>query len=914
MKRLILSRIPRLLTVTVGLAVFTGAGCFLLPDPKVDFNAEVKPLFNKKCITCHGGVRQKGDFSLLFRKDALLPAKSGKAAIIPGDPGHSEMIRRIMSDDPEIRMPFHGDPLTAEEKTILKRWIKQGAVWGDHWAYVPVKKVAVPDAPDAAWAKNNIDHFIGVRQKEAGLHPAAEADRKTLVRRVSLDVIGLPASTEQSAAFLQSGSDADYAALVDSLLASPHYGEKWASLWLDLARYADSKGYERDTHRDIWRYRDWVIRSFNQDKPYDVFLTEQLAGDLLPHPSEDQFIATAFQRNTMTNDEGGTDNEEFRTVAVMDRVSSTWQGVLGTTFACVQCHSHPYDPFRHEEYYKFLAFFNDTRDEDSYGDYPLQRSLSDSAKTELKKLTDWTSLVAPERTADINEFIGHWQPAMYSQDAKVLANCAISDDKWLAFRHNASARLANANLEGKKNLLYRFAGYVPGGICSIRLDSVNGPLLVQFGIEATKDGGWKQTNVDFPLQHGMHDLYFSYTNPRLKKPEDSGAMLDWLYFNAGFPGEGQPKFEEMERRFLSLAAMDAPGTPVMMDNPAYWHRKSYVFERGNWLSKGAEVTPDVPHSLNPLPKNAPRNRLGLAEWIVAPENPLTARTLINRLWEQLYGYGLAETLEDLGTQGVAPTHPELLDYLSYKLMHDNGWSIKKTLREMLLSATYRQNSRITPQEEDKDPQNRFYARGPRVRLTGEQIRDQALAVTGLLSNKMYGPAVFPYQPKGIWLTPWGYNVWKKSDGEDQYRRAVYTYCKRSSPYPSMMTFDGADRAVCTVRRIRTNTPLQALVTLNDSAFLEMAAVYAGKVMQMHPGPAAVQIRSVYEQALGHPMDSVSFRAMTTLYNKALAGYRRFPEKARQLDPVRSEKPVPEKAALTVVVNAILNLDEFVTKS
>ncbi len=904
--------------VTTVLLLIVIAGTFfyfLTPQRAVDFNSEIKPILNKKCITCHGGVRQKANFSLLFRSDALLPTKSGKRAIIPGDPERSELIRRITSNDPEERMPYRNDPLTSKEIDVLRRWIKQGAPWGDHWAYVSVKKTEPPKADDPTWVKNNIDRFILEKLREHQLDHRAEADKKILLRRVSLDVIGLPAPPSLAAAYLQNPTDQAYEILVDSLLANKHYGERWTSMWLDLARYADSKGYEKDEHRNIWKYRDWLINAFNSDKPYDQFLTEQIAGDLLPDPSEQQLIATAFHRNTMTNDEGGTDNEEFRTAAVIDRVNTTWQALMGTTFGCVQCHSHPYDPFRHEEYYKFMAFFNDTRDEDTFGDYPQLRDYTDSAKAKMKELMDWLQQnTTAQRTKEIKKFLLTWEPSVNSQNADQLVNSAIADTKWLAFRNQASGRIPNVDVNQKDQLIFRYSGDVPHGICTIHLDRPDGPLAFSFDLPKIKNEDWSISSVEFPMLTGTHDLYFSYTSNYLKKPEDNGAMMDWLYFTEKFPGKGKPGYEAMKKRFWELDTMKTVTTPVMMENPADMHRKTYVFERGNWLVKGPQVQADVPHSLNPFPHNAPRNRLGLAEWMVSKENPLTARTIVNRLWEQLFGDGLAETLEDLGTQGIAPTHQELIDYLSWKFMQEDGWSLKKLLKEILMSATYRQDSRVTKSSLEKDQENKYYSRGPRVRLSAEQIRDETLSVTGLLSEKMYGPSVFPYQPKGIWLTPYGSTVWEKSDGEDQYRRAVYTYWKRTSPYPSLITYDGADRQVCTARRTRTNTPLQALVTLNDSAFLEAAKHFADGLMLSHPSDADDQIRQAFEQAVGHPADENSFEALKRLYQKALIKYRQQPKKALEMCGNEKCARLPERAALIVVTNAILNLDEFITKS
>ena len=877
----------------------------------VDFNTQVKPIFNKKCIACHGGVRRKSNFSLLFRVDALAINKSGKPAIIPGDPEHSEMIRRLTSRDPDERMPYKHDPLSKDEISILKRWIKQGAKWGDHWAYVAVKPVAVPEVK-TDWTKNEIDHFIYEKLKQQKLNTSSEADKPTLLRRASLDLIGMSPAEKIATQFLNNKSQNAYEILIDSLLASNHFGEKWAAMWLDLARYADTKGYERDASRNIWHYRDWLINAFNDDKPYDQFITEQIAGDLLKDPTDDQYIATAFHRNTMTNDEGGTDNEEFRTAAVIDRVNTTWQALMGTTFGCVQCHSHPYDPFTHEEYYKFMAFFNDTRDEDTEDDYPLLRHFSDSMQQQLNSLTGWlhenTSI---ERADEINHYLRTWQPAINSLTADQFINSELSDTKFLIFRNHAVARLKHVDLDNRNLLIYRYICWKKDGIWTIHLDKPDGPVLKTLSPDTTNN--WKIVQMEIPLRHGIHDIYFTYTNPHLKNPDDNGQMMDWFYFTQQFPGKGKVGYETNKKIFWSLLTAKVPTTPVMMDNPSSMHRSTNVFERGNWLVKGDVVTPAVPHALNRMPKNAPSNRLGLAMWMTSKENPLTARTMVNRAWEQLFGNGLVETLEDLGTQGIAPTHKELLDWLSWKFMTDYKWSLKKLLKEIVMSATYRQDSKLTPESLEKDPFNKFYGRGARVRLSAEQVRDQGLCISSLLNEKMFGPSVFPYQPKGIWLSPWNGAYWQKSEGENQYRRAVYTYWKRTAPYPSMMTFDGTAREVCSARRLRTNTPLQALVTLNDSAYIEMARHFAYR-MQHTGKDVKQQISNGYELALYKPISVSKLSILVKLYGESLQKFRKDKEKCCEMIGENNEHNNPETAALVVVANAMLNLDEVITKN
>lgn len=907
--------------ITFCLLVILAAWFWATHRHKVDFVTEVKPIINRHCITCHGGVKQKGGFSLLFREEALAKTESGKPAIIPGDPQHSELMRRITSKDPEERMPYQHEPLSEAEITTFRNWIKQGAEWGRHWAYNPLHEVEVPQPADflglfhkkSSWAQNEIDNFIEEKLAANKMAPSPQADKNILLRRISLDIIGMPAPEKLARQFLNDHTAAAYPALVDSLLALPQYGEKWSSFWLDIARYADTKGYERDSRRNIWEYRDWVIRAFNSDLPYDRFLTKQFAGDLLPDPTDDDYIASAFQRNTMTNDEGGTNNEEFRTAAVMDRVNSTWQGVLGTTFACVQCHSHPYDPFKHEDYYKFMAFFNDTRDEDTEADYPLLRHFNDTLRGELEQLAGWLDTNAGKAEArEAALFLKTWQPSYNSLQADSFTNSELSDTKWLALRNNAVCRYQNVWLQDKNQLIYRYQSGNSSGRFVIHLDDANGPVIASIPLHKTTEG-WNIASIPISPSKGMHHLFFTYTNPALRG-EETGVTFDWFYFTKAFPGAGKPGYEAMKALYWKLLNSKATTTPIMMDNPAFMHRASYVFDRGNWRVKGQMVTPAVPASLHPLPKQAPQNRLGLAMWLTSKQNPLTARTMVNHVWEQIFGAGLAETLEDLGSQGVPPLHPELLDWLSFHYMNDDGWSTKKLVRKIVLSATYRQASAVNAASLAKDPSNKFYGRFPRVRLSAEQVRDQALCISGLLCSKMYGPGVFPYQPNGIWLSPWNGDTWNQNKDEDQYRRAVYTFWKRSAGYPSMMAFDAVSREVCTARRIRTNTPLQALTTLNDSTYIDIARHFARRMKEEEPAQVSRQIATGFKLATNRAIDTKSLQALMSLYNNALQKFEADAGKAGRFLSDSTKAPAKDFAALTVVANAMLNLDEVVMKN
>ncbi|HTD94297.1 MAG TPA: DUF1553 domain-containing protein [Chitinophagaceae bacterium] len=903
----------KLWLVVVLLVIAFATYLFFIPEKKVDFSADVKPILNKKCITCHGGVRAKAGFSVLFREEALANTKSGKPAIIPGDPEHSELIRRISSHDPEERMPYKHEALSKGEISILTKWIRQGAKWGDHWAYLPLKEVKAPDIENK-WVRNDVDKFILQKIKEEKLTPSPATDKAALLRRVSLDLIGMYPSSAVASKFLASGDDNAYNTLVDSLLASPHFGERWASMWLDLARYADTKGYESDGNRNIWAYRDWVIKAFNEDKPYDKFLTEQIAGDLLPDPTDDQYIATAFSRNSMTNDEGGTNNEEFRTAAVMDRVSTTWEGLMSTTFACVQCHSHPYDPFHHDEYYKFLAYFNNTRDEDVPAEYPLLREFNDSAKRQIEPVTQWIQAHAtPTDARKASLFLRTWQPSINSTSADSLENAVIVNNNVSLFYHNhGRGRLKHVDLANCGQLILNFYSNTKGGVMKVHRDSPDGPLIVSYPVKPMNK--WRMESIEFPRQEGIHDIYVRYENDMIPTNDDFPIQFDWFAFLPAFPGKGEAGYEANKKKYWEMLNAELPTTPVMVENPGAMWRKSHVFERGNWRTLGKEVEPAVPASLNfAMPTNAPKNRLGLAMWLTDKRNPLVARTITNRLWEQLFGAGITETLEDMGTQGIPPTHKELLDYLSWKLMTDYKWSLKKLLRELVTSATYRQESKLTPEGREKDFNNKFYARGPRVRLSAEQLRDQDLCISGALSTKMYGPGVMPWQPDGIWLSPYNGSRWKSSEGDDQYRRAVYTYWKRTSPYPSMISFDGAQRVACSARRIRTNTPLQALVTLNDSVYLDMARHFAGRMRKEGGATIAEQVAKGYEMMLYKPITRSTLKIFEDLYATALDEFKKDKEKASGMLG-KNEEVDTSAAALVVVANAMLNLDEIITKN
>lgn len=908
------------LLLSLAAVTILATGYITMQGHQVDFNTEVKPILNKKCMACHGGVKKAGGFSLLFREEALGKTKSGQPAILPGDAQHSAFISRLTDPDPDKRMPKKGDPLTDEEIETLTNWVNQGAEWGTHWAYQPVEKPEVPSSWWTTltdhWAKNDIDHFVREKQEEQGLKPAPEADKATLLRRLSLDLTGLPPTPDQYDRFLKDKNDRAYETVIDSLLASPAFGERWASMWLDLARYADSRGYEKDDYRNIWRYRDWVIKAFNQNMPYNQFITEQLAGDLLPQPTEEQLIATSFHRNTTNNDEGGTDDEEFRIAAVLDRVSTTWVAFNGTTFACAQCHSHPYDPFRQEDYYRFMAFFNNTRDEDVMDESAHLRFFNDTDQHKLDELTNWLKTnVSEAASRKYYHFVRTVEPRIYAHHFDSFKKGTAEPSSYLSMQNGGTCRLINAPTINKQKMLISYVTRNPGGSIDIHTDSLKGPLLATVRLDTSNTRNfWNGLTmlkwIGLPRFQTRKDLYFVFRNATLTDEKQDVCTINWVMFlDEDLPGYNKPGYARQRQLLNDLLLTKTENHPIMQENPVDLSRTTRIFERGSFLTPTRAVQPGVPASLHPFPANAPRNRLGLAMWLTDTNNPLTARTIVNRMWEQIFGTGLVETLEDMGSQGFAPTHPELLDYLSYRLMHDWKWQLKPLLKEIVMSATYRQDAHTSDKLIAKDPANRYLARGPRVRLTGEQIRDQALLVSSLLSKKMYGKPVMPFQPEGVWQVVYSGNKWKQSEGEDAYRRAIYTFIRRSSPYPSMASFDGSTRDVCLARRIRTNTPLQALVTLNDSSFVQMSQHLALRMEKEGGKTIDSQLNRGYYLMMGQPLPDRKRVVLKQLYAEA---YRRFRAEPRKKDAWLCDAK-PETAALAFVANTMLNMDEFITK-
>ena len=700
-----------------------------------------------------------------------------------------------------------------------------------NWAYVKPVRPELPNVKHSHWPRNSIDFFILARLEKEKLKPALEADRATLIRRLSLDLTGLPPTIAEVDAFLADKSKDAYDKLVDRLLASPHYGEKWARQWLDLARYADTHGYEKDPRRSMWPYRDWVINSFNRDMPFDEFTIEQIAGDMLPEATREQKIASGFHRNTMYNTEGGVDREQSRVETVVDRVNTTATVWLGSTLACAQCHTHKYDPFTLKEYYQFFAFFNKADEPEMELASPAQKERQEKLQAEKTGLETELNKQTPELTA-----------AQAAWEQKVIAD---------------KAELAKLKAGIREALI----------------------------LEKSKRTE-KQNKAVFD--------YFRSIAPELKSVNDQLAEL-------------RKKEKELKE--------EIPTTLVMKerDQP----RETHVLARGNFLNPGDKVMPAVPAILPTLPGGEPANRLTLARWLVSPENPLTARVTMNRVWEQYFGHGLVETVEDFGTQGERPTHPELLDWLATEFVRQ-GWSLKAMHRLIVTSATYKQSSRATRELTERDPYNRLLARGPRFRVPAETVRDVALEASGLLSPKIGGPSVFPFQPDGIWTQIYSGDKWEISKGEDKYRRGLYTFWRRTSPYPAFMSFDSPSRELICARRLRSNTPLQALTTMNDPGFVEASEALARRIMKETKGDAAKRVAYGFRLCEARPPRADEVKRLVALYEQELAQFKQDTKAAEKMATSELGKPaenmnLEELAAWTVVANVLLNLDETITK-
>lgn len=948
---------PRLLRFLAPLPLAIAAA-----EEPVDFNRDIRPLLNKNCTICHGGVKQAGGVSFLYREEALGKGESGKTVVLPGDPAASELIRRIKSEDPDEKMPppqDHPHPLSSEQVALLERWIQEGAPWGEHWSFQKPVEPPLPSLANSSWPKAALDRHVLAKIEAEKLSPSPEASPAEWLRRASLDLTGLPPSPEEWEAFQQSHAANPQAAMeaaADRLLASPHFGERWASMWLDLARYSDTFGFEKDPHRDIWPFRDWVIQAFNADMPFDRFTEKQLAGDLLENPEPGDLIASSFHRNTQNNTEGGTDDEEFRMAAVIDRVNTTWTAWNATTFGCIQCHSHPYDPYPHENYYQFLAFFNNSEDVDLDDDFPrtkfaddpaaqkdavrleqeirrLRESLNDEAKSLATSLGDWRPFIATTATssgpagklspqADGSILASGTNPptAIYTLSGPTSSFGAIQvdiltkhDDPKTWSERGAVISKLEASLvkpDGSRQAIT---------FKEVVADFLAGPFDPN---DAIHDGvpGFG----DYPMSRGPRRAWFV---PDQSITAADGDQLEIrIHHGAVCNGNNQScilnrfkislsadprltallqtperaaRWQQHQSLGQQYAAIPGKMIPVMREREAAATRETRVFIRGNRMTRDAVVQPAIPAIVGGTPGDKRLNRLDMARWLVSESNPLAARVLANRLWAELFGTGIVETQEDFGSSGLPPANQPLLDHLALRLRVHHQWRIKPFLREVVLSASYRQSSKLSAKLAARDPKNQLIARGPRQRLSGEMLRDQALLVSGMLSRKSFGPPVYPPQPEGVWRSVYSGDTWNTSQGEDRYRRGIYTYLKRTSGFPGFLTFDAPTRDVCSPRRISTNTPLQALLTLNDPAHIEFAQAFAKR---MSGTTLEERIAHGYRLLTLQDPPAAVIATLSKLHADARIDYEKNPAESAKL------APGPDEAALVLVANTLLNSD------
>ena len=1168
-----------------------------------DFTTEVRPILSQHCFKCHGPDEptRKGGLRLDVRDSAVQAAKSGAVALVPGQPQSSELVKRIHSKDPDEVMPPPStrQTLTAAEKKTLEAWISAGAEYVPHWAFQPPKAVTPPDAGNSPWPRNPIDQFVLQRLAQRGLSPSESADLHALARRVSLDLIGLPPTPAEVEEFLKDPSDAGYERWVDRLLASPRYGERWARRWMDLARYADTNGYEKDRTRSIWPWRDWVIRALNADMPFDRFTVEQLAGDLLPNPTRDQLIATGFHRNTMLNEEGGIDPLEFRFHAMTDRVATTGTTWMGLTVGCAQCHTHKYDPIQHREYYQLMAFLNNADEPDldlpeasdearhraqlaeaetliaglaerfpiedshwftpsliearsqrgsparlmddqsalfsgaapdtdtltlvvttkessidrlrldtlldealprkgpgrvAHGNFvlselritaapldtpdrktpvPLQRAEADVEQSGFPAAqaidgqlqTGWAVDVGGDRLNREHQLTVHFKnevtfpagirfeitldhqqaaqhligrprirlgrptpdPRPLAERRKAAAEAAFqrwlertreTAVRWTPLRPtSATSNLPLLTVQGDDSVLasgdisksdtYRLTFRASAAsITAVRLEALPDPSLPKhgpglayyegpkgdfflgdlqlsaggqpvrwksatqsygknaFGAEATAalaidadpQTGWSTagregqrheavfipqtpiapgSELNLTLSFGRHyacslgRFRISVTSrPEGAVARDLPAELEPLLTlpETALTAEQRdrlrrhfllttPELSEPQKRIAQLRQRPAAKTTlVLRERPTDNPRPTFLHRRGEFLQPAERVEPGVIAAIAPFPADLPKNRLGLARWLVSTNHPLTARVTVNRQWQAFFGKGLVKTTEDFGYQGESPSHPELLDWLAVDFMQ-HGWSLKRLHRQIVLSATYRQSSRIRPEHLERDSDNRWLSRGPSVRLEAEVIRDAALRAGGLLSDTMGGPGVYPPQPSGVTEVAYGGAAWPTSQGQDRYRRSLYTFTKRTAPFAMFNTFDAPTGESCLARRDTSNTPLQALTLLNDVFFIEVSQAM-GRDLARQSGSVSERIRTAFQRCLTRPPTPAELAALESFWQNQRA---RFQSKTLDANAVAGpanapgEASVEDRAAWSALARALLNLDEMITK-
>lgn len=1013
-------------------------------EPTISYDRDIRPILADNCFACHGpdAQQRKAKLRLDSRTGALAELRSGGHAIVPSKPDESVLLERITEENAARRMPpkKSGKHLTPAQIDLLRRWIAEGATYTVHWAFVPPTRPALPKVKNAAWPKDPIDHFILARLEREGLQPSPEADRTTLIRRVTLDLTGLPPTPDEVDAFLADKSPDAYEKVVDRLLRSPRYGEHMARFWLDAARYGDTHGLHLDNYREMWPYRDWVIKAFNDNKRYDQFLTEQLAGDLLPSATLDQIVATGFNRCHVTTSEGGSIEEEVYVRNVIDRVDTTGTVFMGLTIGCARCHDHKFDPIKTKEFYQLFAFFNNLDGPALDGNKALppptvriptveQKAELERVQRELaavrKKIEVEIANVKYDDSADEKQSERAARAEYVWIDDAIPAGAKPSSDGGVNGQWTFVSRPKHPVFSGEKASMrtapglsqHFFEGAKPGLrvgtgdtlFAYVYLDPANPPKeimlqwhtgqwrhraywgdnVIDWGRDQSderrhlgplpKKGEWVRLEVDATrvgLKPGMvingwaftqfgGTVYWDKAGIVTRTPQGKQSFTSltaWVRAQRASNGAGLPaaiqqiiklprtkrndaQNKQLREYFLEHAYAKVPATlaplrkqiadldkkreqidkaipATLVFKERATPKPAYILKRGEYDQRGEEVGRETPKFLPPLPEKAPRDRLGLAQWLLASDHPLTARVEVNRLWQQCFGTGLVKTTEDFGTQGESPSHPRLLDWLAMQF-RDDGWDIKKMMKRLVMSATYRQSSRVTKDRLAKDPQNRLLSRGPRFRLDAEMLRDQALFVSGLLVEKLGGPSVKPPQPSGLWEAV-GYtgsntkNFVPDHGHEKVHRRGMYTFWKRTAPPPEMNTFDAPSRETCLVRRERTNTPLQALLMMNDPQFVEAARALAERTMKEGGATPKTRLAYVFRLTTARRPDSSEMAELLAAYKDHLAAYMRDAAKAKQLISVGELKPdeklnPSELAAWTMIANLLLNLDEVINK-
>ncbi|QDU50234.1 DUF1553 domain-containing protein [Gimesia panareensis] len=1052
---------------------------------EIEFNRDVRPILSDLCFQCHGPDSSQRQADLRLDQEAgLLGAAGETGAVVPGKAAESELFKRLLANDPDLQMPPASSEkqITAEQIETIKRWINSGARWQKHWAFIPPQRPAVPQVKNQAWVRNPIDAFVLARLEREGLAPSPEADQSTLIRRLSLDLTGLPPALPAQKEFFEDESPQAYERLVDRLLASPHYGERMALEWLDAARFADTSGYQTDGERHMWRWREWVIDAFNSNKPFDQFTVEQLAGDLLPNPSLDQLVATGFNRNHRANSEGGIIFDEYLLEYAVDRVETTGTVWLGLTVGCARCHEHKYDPISQKEFYQLIAFFNNIPERGraiKYGNAApfvtaptkeqqqtlnnldqeiksLEQKLQDAAP-ELKRLQkQWEQthpaaaleLKYPQRKLayriDFNgdlklQVIGKQQLDFYANRTNASSDVELygqdestgkaqfepaDEGQALHLDGTEKHEAKELKLNGKKpmhvngdakpilsdkdpfSMVFRVKPEQPHGTIlasltpqqdesGFRIFLKKGRLHINMGPRWLDDAILLESTGKLKLNDWSHVVLTYAGNSQARgfqlyvngEPQELKAKLNYLTGGFAFPApfvfgayhdrdyfrgliddfriyrtrltsdwvaldrvsQSVPQIltipadqrsagqqQKVQLYFMTYQApteyrlpffnlrtlrekrnaltRSLPTSMVMRERKA--HKPTFVLMRGEYDKPGEPVTAGIPASLGALPEDLPRNRLGLARWLVDPANPLTARVVVNRYWQMYFGNGLVKTTEDFGSQGSWPTHPELLDWLATEFIR-TGWDVKRLQKLIVTSATYRQSSHVTSELLKVDPENQLLARAGRLRLSAEMIRDQALFVSGLLRPEIGGPSVKPYQPQGVWKEI-ASQTYEPGTGDDLYRRSMYTYWKRTVPPPAMATFDAPTRETCIVKRSRTNTPLQALALLNDVTYVEASRKLAERMLNLKTEEPAERIRFAMRVVLAREPSEREREIFLKGWERYRNRFEQQPEAARQYLDVGESRPAKrydpaEHAAYTVIASLILNLDETINR-